>query len=71
MSGLSGSKLFDTLVVLLKIFLKILHVDFDKKNQQMTKLYEKLCSMQRIYSIISEMYLCKSWALYFRFILHV
>ena len=35
----------------------------------MTKLYEKIHNMQKVNSIISQMYLCKSWALYFRFIM--
>ena len=45
MSGWSGSKLFDTLIIFLKEFLK--KVDFEKK-QQRRKKHAKLPSMQRI-----------------------
>ena len=45
MSGLSGSKLFDPLMVILKEILET--VDFDK-NQQTTKNHEKLPNRQSI-----------------------
>ena len=43
--ALSGSKLFDSLIVFLNIFFK--KVDFEK-NQQTTKYHEKLPSIERL-----------------------
>ena len=68
--ALSGSKLFDTLMVFLKEFFK--KVDFEKKNQQTTKKkHENLPRRQRVKTKASKLRLCSYVTLAFGSLLNI
>ena len=67
--ALSGSKLFDTLMVFLKEFFK--KVDFEKKSADNKKKHENLPRRQRVKTKASKLRLCSYVTLAFGSLLNI